>query len=50
MEENLSRSITLSEFKVMAKKIPMLQNKDEVVVEEVFENIDIDKAGTLTIP
>jgi len=46
----LSNQMTLSEFKVMAKKIPMLQDKDEVLVKEVFENLDLDRGGTLSIP
>lgn len=42
-------SINFTEFVIMAKKIPLLEDKDEEALKEIFRNIDIDANGTLSI-
>jgi len=41
--------INLEEFLMMAKKIPMLRNRDVSTLKETFRNIDVDASGELTI-
>lgn len=48
-DKDKDNSINFSEFAVMAKKIPLLEDKDEAALKEIFRNIDIDQNGTLSI-
>jgi len=41
--------INLEEFIMMARKIPMLKNKDASMLEEMFRSIDVDASGELNI-
>jgi len=41
--------INLEEFILMAKKIPMLRDRDIATLEETFKKIDVDASGELNI-
>jgi len=49
-DKDKSNDLNFTEFLRMAKNIPVLQLKDEHVLREMFESIDIDENGTLSIP
>jgi len=49
-DKDKSNAISFPEFIRMAKKIPMLREKNEATLKKIFENIDVDDSGAITIP
>jgi len=49
-DKDKSSAICFPEFLSMARNIPMLQGKDEAVLKEIFQSIDVDGSGAINMP